>query len=160
MANPSELGGFEEFFDVCPSRTSSSAIRTRAAPSSADNNSINSSRCASRSSSSTTDSVPGTARSSTTPATRSSRHADHRDLTSYAASTTGRLRLFFLPPYSPEPSPDERVWKNVKHDRVGKTAITSFDDLRDKAKSALLRLQRLPDLVRAFFSDPCLSYIK
>jgi hypothetical protein len=41
-----------------------------------------------------------------------------------------------------------------------RTAITSFDDLRDKAESALLRLQRLPELVRAFFRDPCLSYIK
>jgi transposase len=76
------------------------------------------------------------------------------------ASTNGKLRLFFLPPYSPELNPDEWVWKNVKHDRVGKTAITSFDDLRDKAESALLRLQRLPELVRAFFRDPCLSYIK
>ncbi len=31
LANPSELGGFDESFDVCPSRASSSAIRTRAA---------------------------------------------------------------------------------------------------------------------------------
>jgi hypothetical protein len=29
LANPSELGGFDEFFDVCPSRASSSATRTR-----------------------------------------------------------------------------------------------------------------------------------
>jgi transposase len=89
-------------------------------------------------------------------------HPVHRSraVTEFAASTQGKLRLFFLPPYSPELNPDEWVWKNVKHDRVGKTAITSFDDLRDKAESALLRLQRLPELVRAFFSDPCLSYIK
>jgi transposase len=89
-------------------------------------------------------------------------HPVHRSraVKEFAASTKGRLRLFFLPPYSPELNPDEWVWKNVKHDRVGKTAITSFDDLRDKAESALLRLQRLPELVRAFFSDPCLSYIK
>jgi transposase len=89
-------------------------------------------------------------------------HPVHRSraVTEFAASTKGKFRLFFLPPYSPELNPDEWVWKNVKHDRVGKTAITSFDDLRDKAESALLRLQRLPELVRAFFSDPCLSYIK
>jgi hypothetical protein len=58
LTNPSELGGFEEFFDVCPSRASSSAIRACALPSSADNDSINSSRCANRSSSSTTDDIP------------------------------------------------------------------------------------------------------
>jgi hypothetical protein len=83
LANPSELGGFEEFFEVCPSRASNSAIRTRAAPNSADNDSISASRCESRSSSSTTDSVSGTARSSTPRPARSSRHADHGDLTSY-----------------------------------------------------------------------------
>ena len=89
-------------------------------------------------------------------------HPVHRSraVKEFAASTNGKLRLFFLPPYSPELNPDEWVWKNVKHDRVGKTAITSFDDLRGKAESALLRLQRLPELVRAFFRDPCLIYIK
>jgi transposase len=39
----------------------------------------------------------------------------------FAASTGGRLRLVFLPGYSPELNPDEWVWKNVKHDRIGKT---------------------------------------
>jgi transposase len=88
-------------------------------------------------------------------------HPVHRSraVKEFAASTKGKLRLFFLPPYSPELNPDEWVWKNVKHDRVGKTAITSFDDLRHKAESALLRLQRLPELVRAFFRDPYLRYI-
>jgi len=76
-----------------------------------------------------------------------------------AESTNGKLRLFFLPPYSPELNPDEWVWKNVKHDRIGKTNITSADDLTGKAEQALLRLQQLPQLVRAFFSDPDLSYI-
>jgi transposase len=38
----------------------------------------------------------------------------------YVLSTEGRLRLFFLPPYSPELNPDEWVWKNVKRDRIKK----------------------------------------
>ncbi|TQM11044.1 IS630 family transposase [Pseudonocardia kunmingensis] len=88
-------------------------------------------------------------------------HPVHRSraVKDFAASTEGRPRLFFLPPYSPELNPDEWVWKNVKHDRIGKTAISSADDLRGKAESALLRLQRLPELIRAFFRDPCLRYI-
>jgi transposase len=32
----------------------------------------------------------------------------------YVDSLDGRLKLFFLPPYSPELNPDEWVWKNVK----------------------------------------------
>lgn len=77
----------------------------------------------------------------------------------FADSTRGQLRLFFLPGYSPELNPDEWVWKNVKHDRVGKAGITSATDLKGKALGALRRLQKLPQLVRAFFSDPHLRYI-
>ena len=88
-------------------------------------------------------------------------HPVHRSraVKDFAESTNGKLRLFFLPPYSPELNPDEWVGKNVKHDRIGKTNITSADDLTGKAEQALLRLQQLPQLVRAFFSDPDLSYI-
>lgn len=88
-------------------------------------------------------------------------HPVHRSraVKDFAASTEARLRLFFLPPYSPELNPDEWVWMNVKHDRIGKTPISRADDLRGKAASALLRLQRLPELIRAFFRDPCLRYI-
>ena len=77
----------------------------------------------------------------------------------FVASTEGRLRLFFLPGYSPELNPDEWVWKNVKHDRIGKTGVTSKHDLKTKAIGALRRLQKLPALVRAFFADPHLRYI-
>jgi transposase len=77
----------------------------------------------------------------------------------FAASTDGQLKLFFLPGYSPELNPDEWVWKNVKHDRLGKTGVTSQHDLKTKAIGALRRLQKLPKLVRAFFADPNLHYI-
>ena len=61
-----------------------------------------------------------------------------------------RLWLFLLPPYSPERNPDEWVWKNVKHDRIGKAGITSAEDCAPRPNA----LQRLPGLVTAFFSDP------
>ena len=77
----------------------------------------------------------------------------------FVASTDGRLSLFFLPGYSPELNPDEWVWKNVKNDRVGRAGITTAADLKTKATGALRRLQRLPHLVRAFFTDLNLRYI-
>ena len=88
-------------------------------------------------------------------------HPAHRAraTTEFVASTGGRLRLFLLPAYSPELNPDEWVWKNVKHDRTGKTTVTSKDDLKATVISALRRLQKLPALVRGFFADPCLRYI-
>ena len=73
--------------------------------------------------------------------------------------TDGRLKIFFLPPYSPDLNPDEWVWNNVKNDRIGREVIMSKDDLKTKAIGALRRLQKLPDIVRGFFRDPKLSYI-
>lgn len=73
--------------------------------------------------------------------------------------TGGRLKIFFLPPYSPDLNPDEWVWNNVKNDRVARQVIMGKDDLKAKATGALRRLQKLPDVVRGFFRDPHLSYI-
>jgi transposase len=66
-------------------------------------------------------------------------HPAHRATATkdFVASTHGRLRLVFLPGYSPELNPDEWVWKNVKHDRIARTGVTSADDLKTKAIGAL-----------------------
>jgi transposase len=88
-------------------------------------------------------------------------HPVHRSnaVKQFAASTSGRLRLCFLPGYSPELNPDEWVWKHVKHDRIGRAGVNGLDDLKAKALAALHRLQKLPHLVQSFFRDPNLRYI-
>lgn len=77
----------------------------------------------------------------------------------FAAGTGGQLNLFFLPPYSPELNPDELVWKNVKHDRIGKSSIRNSSELRSRAVSALESLKGLPEVVAGFFRAPRLAYI-
>jgi transposase len=42
----------------------------------------------------------------------------------FVESTGGRLRLFFLPPYSPELNPDERVWNDLKNNVVGRQSLS------------------------------------
>lgn len=88
-------------------------------------------------------------------------HAVHHSaaVTRYVATTTGRLRLFFLPSHSPQLNPDEWVWRNVKGHRLGPSQVTDAADLKRQVPSALHRLQRLPQLVRGFFHDPALRYI-
>ena len=76
----------------------------------------------------------------------------------FVAGLEGRLRLFYLPPYSPDRNPDELVWKHLKADTVGRTSITSFDDFREKVRSSMLSLQRSPAKIRAFFQKPSLQY--
>jgi len=76
----------------------------------------------------------------------------------FVAGLDSRLRLFYLPPYSPERNPDELVWKHLKADTVGRTTITSFNDFKTKVKSSMVSLQRSPSKIRSFFQKPSLKY--
>lgn len=78
----------------------------------------------------------------------------------FVESTHGRLHLYYLPPYSPELNPDEWIWKNVKHDRVGRLAVRSVEEMRAGITAAVSRLQASHALVRGFFRDPDLAYIQ
>ena len=81
-------------------------------------------------------------------------------LKEYAAQSNGMLTLFFLPPYSPDLNPDEWVWKNVKHDNLGRASVKSERQLAEFASTALARLKGMPDKLRSFFADPALGYIR
>jgi transposase len=48
-------------------------------------------------------------------------------------SYKGRLRLYLLPPYSPELNPDEGVWREVKSHRLGRTGVFSLADMKSGA---------------------------
>ena len=76
----------------------------------------------------------------------------------FVESLQGKLRLFLLPPYSPDRNPDELVWKHVKADTVRRMVITSKDDLMKKVRSSLLSLQKLPSKIRSFFQKETLKY--
>jgi transposase len=88
-------------------------------------------------------------------------HPVHRSnkVKAFVESTDGQLHLFQLPGYSPQLNPDEWVWKNIKHDRVGRTGITGPDQFKALTVAALRRLQAMPHIVRGFFRDPNLTYI-
>ena len=47
----------------------------------------------------------------------------------------------------------------MKAAKIGRAGVTSREDLRAKAISALRSLQKMPHLVRGFFRDPSLTYI-
>lgn len=81
-----------------------------------------------------------------------------RAVHAYVASTKGKLRLFYLPPYSPELSPDEQVWNHVKHYGVGRALLEGADHLRAYVGSQLRRLQNSPALIQRFFFMPGTQY--
>ena len=77
----------------------------------------------------------------------------------FIESTQGRLRLFILPPYSPELNPDELVWNNLKSHRVGRKMITGPDDLKQKVICSLRSLQKMPQKIKGFFREKHVRYI-
>jgi transposase len=81
-------------------------------------------------------------------------------LKEFSEKSDGMLRLYFLPPYSPNLNPDEWVWKNVKHDNIGRASVKSEGELMEFARVALKRLKEAPGKVRSFFADPALKYIR
>ena len=76
----------------------------------------------------------------------------------FVESTKGRLKLFFLPGYSPDLNPDELVWNNLKSQGTGKRAITGPDQLKKLVLGHLRSMQKDADLVRSFYRTPSTEY--
>jgi transposase len=76
----------------------------------------------------------------------------------FVESLNGRLRLFYLPPYSPDRNPDELVWKHLKADTVGRMVITDKADFKTKVRASMRQLQNDPEKIRSFYQKPSLKY--
>jgi transposase len=76
----------------------------------------------------------------------------------FVATLGGKLKLFYLPPYSPDRNPDELVWKHLKADTVGRMVTASKADFKKKVVSSMRKLQRNPEKISSFFHKPSLRY--
>jgi transposase len=87
-------------------------------------------------------------------------HPTHRAkrVRQFIESQEGNLRLFFLPPYSPEINPDEYVWNDLKNNCIGRKILTTKANLRKQVLSHLRKLQRLPAVITSFFESPTTCY--
>jgi transposase len=86
-------------------------------------------------------------------------HPAHRAklVKSYVESLEGKLRLCFLPPYSPELDPDELVWNDVKNNAVGRSRLDGPNDLHRAVVSRLRFLQQRPTAYAASSRLPRLA---
>ena len=76
----------------------------------------------------------------------------------FVETLQNRLRLFFLPPYSPELNPDELVWNDLKNHMLGRMRITGPDQMRRAVLSRLRWMKKQPDHVASFFHAPETRY--
>lgn len=69
-----------------------------------------------------------------------------------------KLRIFFLPRRAPDLNPDEHVWNEIKHRRVGKQPVKNQKALGKRIFDALKSLQSCTDRVKSFFEVPDTQY--
>ena len=81
-----------------------------------------------------------------------------KKVSAFVQTLGGKLRLFFLPPYSPDRNPDELVWKHLKADTVGRMAVTGKEDFSNKVRRSMRELQNDARKIMSFFQKPSLKY--
>ena len=80
-------------------------------------------------------------------------HPAHRahKVYEFVRKTKGKLRLFSLPPYVPELTPDEFVSNHLKNHGVGKRIVKSRDDLKRVVIAHLRFPQKIPEFFAPYF---------
>lgn len=69
------------------------------------------------------------------------------------------IEVFYLPSYSPEKNPDEYLNNDLKRSVHSGIPPRSKEDIRQKTRSFMRRLQHRPNHVAAYFKHPHLAYI-
>lgn len=76
----------------------------------------------------------------------------------WVARRRRRIRLFFLPGYSPELNPDEYLNQDVKTNAVGRKRPRNKPELVGNVRCYLWSTQRRPAKVRRYFHHPSVRY--
>lgn len=88
------------------------------------------------------------------------RHPVHlaAEVKRWVAHRLDRLRLFFLPGYSPDLNPDEFLNNAVKANALGRRRPRDAAELVTSVRSYLWSTQRQPAVVRSYFQAPSVQY--
>lgn len=88
------------------------------------------------------------------------RHPVHRSsaVRRWVERNRRRLRMFFLPSYSPELNPDEMLNQDVKSNALGRRRPWDQDEMIDSVRSYLWSTQRRPGIVRSYFREQHVAY--
>ena len=76
----------------------------------------------------------------------------------WMAQRQDRIELFYLPSYSPELNPEERLNADLKHAIQSKVPARTKAKLKTAATEHMLKLAQSPERVKAFFQDSHVKY--
>jgi transposase len=69
-----------------------------------------------------------------------------------------QIEMFFLPTYSPELNPAEYLNNSLKQRVHDQAPTRNLDQLQQRVRSQLHRLQKLPEQIRNYFNHPSITY--
>ena len=76
----------------------------------------------------------------------------------WVAEHADAIELFYLPSYSPELNPEERLNADLKQAMGKRVPVRTKAKLRDAANEHMFMLEKSPQRVQSFFQDPRVKY--
>jgi transposase len=76
----------------------------------------------------------------------------------WLAEHADAIEEFYLPSYSPELNPDERLNADLKHALGSRVQTRTKDKLKAATKAHMDMLEQSPERVRLYFQDPRVKY--
>jgi transposase len=76
----------------------------------------------------------------------------------WALDNAEKIALFYLPSYSPELNPEERLNADLKHAITSKVPVRTKAKLREAATEHMTMLEQTPARVKKYFGDPRVAY--
>ena len=88
---------------------------------------------------------------------RASFHHSER-VKKFVRAHRNKIRIYFLPRYSPERNPTEQLWGEIKNNRIERQSIKNKADLKKQTFSTLRSVQHTISRILSFFQLPDTRY--
>ena len=88
------------------------------------------------------------------------RHSVHRStkIKLWIEANSDKIRLYFLPAYSPELNPDEMLNQDVKGNALGKRRPHNQQEMIKGIRSYLSSRQKKPEIIKNYFNEQSVRY--
>ena len=69
----------------------------------------------------------------------------------FVRDNENKIAVYYLPTYSPDLNPDEKVWKYLKHVKLKAHQARNKKEFKPLILSKMLSIQKKPELIKSFF---------
>lgn len=76
----------------------------------------------------------------------------------WVAEHKEQIELFYLPSYSPELNPEDRLYADLRHASGLKVPVRTKAKLRTAATNHMFDLEKSPERAKSYFEDPRVKY--